>query len=319
MSEMLNISEAARLLGVCENTLRDWDESGKLKPQRTIGGHRRYSLSQIRECMGDKESQEEGREAPRPVLKQAELVQKWEELGYLDEVADVEKRIVATLLENTEDNCKGHIRTCANEMLLNTEQQLWLTKHSWLKLNLRKAIAVQPLTQPCGLAFYLKQRRKTMVIDSLAVAATCQRYSFSFFNNVDFETMKEAYAEAMADEFDSIIFNLLTKRFSFNTDEFESEIKRILQLYANSEVDCIIADKQTLAKIREYEMPSIEMLEYSVLLHPKTYAPLAAAFKKPTSIMQTPIFMPYMMLNAFCPTSAARTVTSGLFRYGWTK
>ena len=45
--QLINIAEAARLLGVCKATLRDWDKSGVLKPIRTPGNHRRYRLSDI--------------------------------------------------------------------------------------------------------------------------------------------------------------------------------------------------------------------------------------------------------------------------------
>ena len=47
MSNLLSISEAAKLKGVSCNTLRRWEAQGKLIPQRTANGHRRYDLSQL--------------------------------------------------------------------------------------------------------------------------------------------------------------------------------------------------------------------------------------------------------------------------------
>lgn len=44
---LLKIDEAAALLGVTSQTLRNWDKSGKLKPARTDGGHRRYKEADI--------------------------------------------------------------------------------------------------------------------------------------------------------------------------------------------------------------------------------------------------------------------------------
>lgn len=44
---LLTIKQASILLGVSEQTLRNWESSGKLIPQRTDGGHRRYLESQI--------------------------------------------------------------------------------------------------------------------------------------------------------------------------------------------------------------------------------------------------------------------------------
>ncbi len=43
----LSISEAAKLKGVSASTLRRWEAEGKLVPERTASGHRRYDLSQL--------------------------------------------------------------------------------------------------------------------------------------------------------------------------------------------------------------------------------------------------------------------------------
>jgi putative resolvase len=49
MSKLLSISEAAKVLGVSESTLRRWEREGRLRPdERTEGGQRRYKLSSIR-------------------------------------------------------------------------------------------------------------------------------------------------------------------------------------------------------------------------------------------------------------------------------
>ncbi|KKQ93205.1 MAG: hypothetical protein UT19_C0016G0018 [Candidatus Woesebacteria bacterium GW2011_GWB1_39_10b] len=44
---LLNINEAANILGVSTKTLRRWEEREILKPQRTKGGHRRYLLQEL--------------------------------------------------------------------------------------------------------------------------------------------------------------------------------------------------------------------------------------------------------------------------------
>lgn len=41
---MISISEASKLLGVTEKTLRLWEKDGKIKSKRTEGGHRRYEV-----------------------------------------------------------------------------------------------------------------------------------------------------------------------------------------------------------------------------------------------------------------------------------
>lgn len=45
--KLYNIAEAAEMLGVSKNTLRNWDKSGVFKPVLTYGNHRRYKMSDI--------------------------------------------------------------------------------------------------------------------------------------------------------------------------------------------------------------------------------------------------------------------------------
>ena len=56
MSRLVSIGEAAKLLGVSVQTLRRWDVEGKLVPQRTPGGQRRYEVKTL-----GKEQLSEGR------------------------------------------------------------------------------------------------------------------------------------------------------------------------------------------------------------------------------------------------------------------
>jgi putative resolvase len=55
MDRLIQISEAAEILGIACATLRKWDTSGKLKSVKTEGGHRRYRLSDVNSFMGHKE------------------------------------------------------------------------------------------------------------------------------------------------------------------------------------------------------------------------------------------------------------------------
>ena len=51
-NNLININQASQLLGVDITTLRYWDKTDKLKPQRTMGGHRRYLMSDIKKLQG---------------------------------------------------------------------------------------------------------------------------------------------------------------------------------------------------------------------------------------------------------------------------
>ena len=48
MNRFVAIGEASKALGVSITTLRRWEESGRLVPQRTKGGTRRYDLTQLK-------------------------------------------------------------------------------------------------------------------------------------------------------------------------------------------------------------------------------------------------------------------------------
>ena len=54
VKQWLKIGEAARLLGVTEATLRNWDRAGRLRPRRhPVNGYRLYSITQIRDLLED--------------------------------------------------------------------------------------------------------------------------------------------------------------------------------------------------------------------------------------------------------------------------
>jgi predicted site-specific integrase-resolvase len=48
MNTYISIGNAAKMLGVSLQTLRRWDKEGKLVPERTPAGHRRYLASDVR-------------------------------------------------------------------------------------------------------------------------------------------------------------------------------------------------------------------------------------------------------------------------------
>jgi putative resolvase len=48
MDRLISIGEAAEVLGVSITTLRSWETEGKLTPERTAAGHRRYNLSKLK-------------------------------------------------------------------------------------------------------------------------------------------------------------------------------------------------------------------------------------------------------------------------------
>jgi putative resolvase len=48
MDRFVAIGEAAKVLGVSVSTLRRWEAAGRISPEHTTGGHRRYDLAKLR-------------------------------------------------------------------------------------------------------------------------------------------------------------------------------------------------------------------------------------------------------------------------------
>jgi len=53
MKQLVSISKASDMLGVCIETLRIWEDQGKISPIYTPGGHRRYKVSDIEEARNE--------------------------------------------------------------------------------------------------------------------------------------------------------------------------------------------------------------------------------------------------------------------------
>ncbi len=53
--EMLTAGEVARAFGVNPRTVRTWANKGWLPVVRTLGGHRRFRLTDVRALMRDKQ------------------------------------------------------------------------------------------------------------------------------------------------------------------------------------------------------------------------------------------------------------------------
>jgi predicted site-specific integrase-resolvase len=53
MKQLVSISKASDMLGVCPETLRYWELDGKISPIYTSGGHRRYKVSELEEARNE--------------------------------------------------------------------------------------------------------------------------------------------------------------------------------------------------------------------------------------------------------------------------
>ena len=71
----VSIKAAAAELGVREETLRRWEQAGKITSERTAGGHRRYDLSHLRTVAsrGDQTREEDAAPSKRATIGYARV------------------------------------------------------------------------------------------------------------------------------------------------------------------------------------------------------------------------------------------------------
>lgn len=104
--KLISIGEAASILGVSIDTLRRWDQSGKLNSLKLAGGHRRYYRSQLELYLSNlfniaKDWVVKGSEMPAEfycsssAIFQSKLTQMQDFLGSIKELKDIFPLVVA--------------------------------------------------------------------------------------------------------------------------------------------------------------------------------------------------------------------------------
>ena len=306
---LLSISEAAKLIQVCENTLRDWDIEGKFKAQRTDGGHRRYGLDLIRDFISKKENKEliqmvnkwenDGYVSDTKIRiynsplnhDVPKLVNKWESLGYLSDIEkEKDKNCMAILLEN----CLSS-RNMMSNPIFSTEQALWLTKESWARCKFKGLLSVQPMTGPTCLSFFIEkdESNNSLKIESEAVGAKTVTTNFNFFNKANFDSIKDVYADSIAYEIDNIIFNLLVKNNTIDLLDDLTEGDCDLRLLC----DYLILPQAVIEKIPNNRLNGVNLFEIPTMLNPNTFDLLFCGGKYPESNFSFPILHPYVIFQ----------------------
>lgn len=313
--EMLSISEAAKLMDVCENTLRDWDIEGKFKATRTSGGHRRYSLDQIRDYLDKNPVIQEKKNSP--VHKEEyQGIDFWQE--FIDEVDDInEKKVLSTLLSNA-----YNYHTFANNLIddgssiFSTKQTLWLVKESWLKSRFKKMVSVQPMIQPASLVYYSKQSDNSVKLEDNGISAKTLKLAFNFFDNAVFDNVKDIYAHALAAEIDAYIMDNLLDKIGCETlmdgmltmpSDFIEEIK--------NKYEYIIGPEKLINKLKGYIKDTVDLFVIEDTLDRDSFSLIAYGGKYPTSRLSLPIFAPYILFFVG-PRIVNSSVRSALSRWG---
>lgn len=212
--DLLTISEAARISGVTEKTLREWDASGKLKAFRTKGGHRRYRIGDLRQgklvspsiyddlVLSDQLHYDKSKEPLHQFWLERDQVNKGEQ-------------DLSVLLSTVKAFCSASsIELDANH---DYETYIEVTKAIWRSMSAKQFVMIHPLMGPCGLIFYMQQKSKIdneidMKVESMAVNSRTESYRATANFNYRLEENTEAFGKMLARELDvQILENMKTE------------------------------------------------------------------------------------------------------------
>ncbi len=122
---LITISEACRILGVSEAALRQWTDEGKVKAFVTPGGHRRYSMRELKRIIS----------TPQKILGMKDLA------GMLEDTAQVHREASIGFLQGTSSYSQLNSET--QERLASLSRQLYRTIVSYVTRPARRDEAVE--------------------------------------------------------------------------------------------------------------------------------------------------------------------------------
>jgi excisionase family DNA binding protein len=309
---LLSVSEASRLIGVCENTLREWDENGSFKAYRTVGGHRRYNLEDIRNYLDKQMPEKEKEERVDLDLSKINketinfLTQKWEK--YLDiDISDSHKDSLVVLIEN-----EYSYHQLSAEPVISFDDKIWLLKHIFLRSRFLKMVRVEALNGPTGLVFYTtKSKGDTARVESEPIVAKIKAYNFTLFNSRPLEEMKEVYADALVQDIDNEILEVLRKIYPCDIESL-LDVKRLSNASNSllSEMCDYIVGPKPLVDLLKNMDSSIDYLYSDNMAYDKTtFKPASIAGRYPEGLLPLPVYRPYILIGTPAPSSLSQDKT----------
>lgn len=314
----LSIGEAAKLMGVCQNTLREWDSSGKFPSvTKTVGGHRRYPLSQIRKWLDENRPIEEEEEKIEPIQNgKTTLFEKWSSTEYLSGVnKSDDANILSSLLENAENYYKNEVEVFD---FLKKGEYLWLIAEAYKRSKFKKMVSIQPMSSPAFMIWYSKQEKDSSIkTKDEPVASKFSHNDFVIFNEMKFEEVKEYYANALAEELDADILKRLPPLNLENFMDNSLTMSVPHHLGYSTIYDYIIGPKKEIELIRRNpSFDKIDFYECMPILDENTFQLKGFAGKYAQNHLSIPIWCPYILLGFYKPILNSR-ITKTFCRAGW--
>ena len=231
MIKHLNISEAAKVLGVTKKTLQNWDKENKLSPYKNDNGYRFYCSKGLEEYKKTKS-----------YTDYYSLIKKCAECLVKNQKNYLEFVVLSSNKSNTEkhDLSEGNPRHPAAIEFLNDilDEDFFIEMFSSLKsIDL---FSVQPLTGPTGLVFNLALKNTDtheLIIDRFAMTAQTSKFKSTWSKEAAYD-LQAISGPGAKDELKSMLAaNLAAELDQECIDEIISKVNHIDVDFAQSKLD----------------------------------------------------------------------------------
>lgn len=206
--------------------------------------------------------------------------------AYLSDVPNRDREAVACMIHNT-------LQKDATSFW-SKEQMIWLIKESWNRLLYKSMVSVQPMLGPTFLQFHTEvdHADNSCNIRIKSALAMIYRYDFCIFPTVEFDHIKDAYAQDIASSLDRYIVKEMLPRIDYEL-LMDSDDKDTLNLVAG--LDYVIGPESLIKKLARVGFDGDTYI-IGELFCPDTFKIIARAGLYPGIKAELPIFSPYMLL-----------------------
>lgn len=201
-------------------------------------------------------------------------------------------------------------------MNFTNEQIKWLVHEVFERSQLIDFIHVQPMCGPTALAFVVNENAG---VTTETVAASTRDIQSVFYPEIDFDQMKETYADTLAADLDDVIMTILAKEQGCVLSDIENFYKFSNPPYQPVDGEYLICSKKFYDDLCEHNenVKKIKHYEVSAVIDQDSFQPMICrGVQKSRDEIEyrTPIFCPYMLF--YDQNTTNRKVCKLKMRYG---
>ena len=181
--KFISISEASKVIGVTEKTLRIWDKYGKLKASKTTGGHRRYETKNLLEFLKTYKKYITTEFANADLLKENKNKKEfdfWKKKEYVQSEKDEPLSLILTNLIKNYSFIDSDLPLPEKD---NPTFWLEIAKKIWQKDITHNFVSWNILNRPCDIIYYTtktEQNNVDLEIKTEMIAAKTRVFDFQF-------------------------------------------------------------------------------------------------------------------------------------------